>query len=322
MNVYDFDGTIYDGDSSIDFYIFCLRQYPSVWGSLSSTIGASISYLAGTLDKTEYKERYFSFLTLVPDIDEALEHFWDTHERKIKTWYLKQKHESDLVISASPEFLLSPISKRLNVKLVASRVNKRTGVFEGLNCRDDEKVRRFEREGHISDIDAFYSDSLADQPLASRVSHAFMVKGDEIIPWADCRQSVWSRGVSFFLTPQFARFIFVGGCATLVNFGLSLLYSSKIDETLAFVGGYFSSLVVTYTLNATLNFKRKLNLAEFIKFVIAYVPHFILLVLLVAILLNGLGMHKVLVYGLASLFGLPISFALVKIYAFKKQQFD
>lgn len=26
MNVYDFDGTVYAGDSTVDFYFFCLRK--------------------------------------------------------------------------------------------------------------------------------------------------------------------------------------------------------------------------------------------------------------------------------------------------------
>ena len=30
VNIYDFDGTIYDGDSSIDFYLFCLRKNVSI----------------------------------------------------------------------------------------------------------------------------------------------------------------------------------------------------------------------------------------------------------------------------------------------------
>ncbi len=30
MNVYDFDGTIYSGDSTIDFYLFCLRKQPEI----------------------------------------------------------------------------------------------------------------------------------------------------------------------------------------------------------------------------------------------------------------------------------------------------
>ena len=28
IDVYDFDGTIYDGDSTVDFVRFCLRRHP------------------------------------------------------------------------------------------------------------------------------------------------------------------------------------------------------------------------------------------------------------------------------------------------------
>ena len=30
MNVYDFDGTIYDGDSTIDFFFYSLKKKPSL----------------------------------------------------------------------------------------------------------------------------------------------------------------------------------------------------------------------------------------------------------------------------------------------------
>lgn len=30
MNVYDFDKTIYAGDSTIDFYLFCLKRQPAI----------------------------------------------------------------------------------------------------------------------------------------------------------------------------------------------------------------------------------------------------------------------------------------------------
>ena len=29
MNVYDFDGTIYDGDSTFDFYKYCMKKHPA-----------------------------------------------------------------------------------------------------------------------------------------------------------------------------------------------------------------------------------------------------------------------------------------------------
>ena len=30
VNLYDFDNTIYDGDSSVDFYLFCLKKKISI----------------------------------------------------------------------------------------------------------------------------------------------------------------------------------------------------------------------------------------------------------------------------------------------------
>lgn len=30
MNVYDFDNTIYDGESSVDFFMFCLKKRPKL----------------------------------------------------------------------------------------------------------------------------------------------------------------------------------------------------------------------------------------------------------------------------------------------------
>ena len=34
IDVYDFDGTIYDGDSTVDFVFFCLRRHPGVIAGL------------------------------------------------------------------------------------------------------------------------------------------------------------------------------------------------------------------------------------------------------------------------------------------------
>lgn len=30
MNIYDFDETIYDSDSTKDFYFYCLKKYPKI----------------------------------------------------------------------------------------------------------------------------------------------------------------------------------------------------------------------------------------------------------------------------------------------------
>lgn len=124
----------------------------------------------------------YRFLTRInPEID--IKMFWDTHEKNIKGWYLKQKKDDDIIISASPEFLLNPICERLGIKnLTASKVDVHTGKYSGVNCHGEEKVRLF-RELYGGEIDEFYSDSRSDTPLAEISKKAFMVKGDKIEDW-------------------------------------------------------------------------------------------------------------------------------------------
>lgn len=184
MNVYDFDGTIYNGDSTADFYKHCLKKYPAVLKTVPAMLAAFLLYTVKIYEKTKFKEIMYRFLTCVPDIDAELEIFWDLHMKNIKDYYFKTHQKDDAVISASPEFLLEPVCKRLNIKtLIASRVDKRTGKYEGLNCRDTEKVRRLYEWDETAKIDDFYSDSKADTPLAKLAKRAYMVKGDKIIPW-------------------------------------------------------------------------------------------------------------------------------------------
>ena len=105
---------------------------------------------------------------------------WDL----IKSFYLKQKNYDDVIISASPTFLLEPICRRLNITyLIASKVDKHTGKYTGINCYGSEKVRRFKEIFPNQSIDNFYSDSLSDAPIAKLAKHAFLVSKKHIKNW-------------------------------------------------------------------------------------------------------------------------------------------
>ena len=89
-----------------------------------------------------------------------------------------------MVISASPQFLIEPACKRLNVSCwMGSPVDKHTGVFSGLNCHGKEKVRRFYEVFPDGKIEKFYSDSHSDDPLAEISAEAVLVKGDQLLAW-------------------------------------------------------------------------------------------------------------------------------------------
>ena len=103
---------------------------------------------------------------------------------KIKKWYLDMKKSDDVIISASPEFLLEPICKELGVGcMLGTKVNEKTGLFESENCVGEEKVVRFYEVYPDGVIDEFYSDRYVDTPVAKIAKKAIFVKGDKLLPW-------------------------------------------------------------------------------------------------------------------------------------------
>lgn len=184
MNVYDFDKTIYKNDCTVDFYLFCIKKRPLLFFTLFRTLLYAFRYYILKIgSKTDFKEKMYSFLKKT-DALSTVEEFWDKNISKIRQLYLEHKKVNDVVISASPEFLLKPICNRLNIRhLIASRVDPKSGKYDGINCSGEEKVKRFYEHFPHGKIDMFFSDSHSDDPLAKIAEKSFIVSKDKITPW-------------------------------------------------------------------------------------------------------------------------------------------
>jgi phosphoserine phosphatase len=143
-------------------------------------------YFAKCQNKTRTKEEMYKFLRCIGDTSQVVEKFWKSHISNIKPLYLENLREKDdVVISASPEFLVKPACEMLGISTVmASKVDPYTGRYQGVNCWGDEKVRRFyEVFGEGTRIEKFYSDSLSDTPLARIAEEAWIIRGSKLVPW-------------------------------------------------------------------------------------------------------------------------------------------
>lgn len=318
MNIYDFDETIYDSDSTKDFYFYCLRRYPKMLFSVPPMFWAFLLYILGVKTKTRFKEKMYGFLRYIPDIDSTLCDFWDKNEYKVKQWYKERHKDSDIIISASPEFLLKPICKRLGIKsLIASRVDKNTGIYTGENCWGEEKVLRLRTEFPEAVCEEFYSDSLSDTPLAGIAGMAKIIRGNELFEWQEYKPS----RLKMFLSREFLSFLIVGGINTVSNIIFSTIYSMFIpNTTIAFFPGYITSNIVSYLLNSYLTFKEKLGFVKFIKFFISYIPNFVIQTVIVYLFDRFVHGAPVLAYAIAAIIGVPVTFVFMKIFAFKKEK--
>lgn len=181
MNVYDFDKTIYPVDSTAQFYRWCLRRYPACRRTLGWTVWAFFCMGTHLKTKTKSKEIFYRFLRYVPEDAPLL--FWQEHIAAIRPWYYEQRRPDDLVISASPSFLLEPVAQMLEFALLASPVDQTTGHYLGENCHGEEKVRRYRAVYGNEPVNTFWSDSLSDTPMARIAEKAFLVRNGIPEPW-------------------------------------------------------------------------------------------------------------------------------------------
>ena len=182
--VFDFDGTIYDGDSSKDFFLFVIKRYPQVLLMIPRFSWHGVLYLSKRCSKERMKESYFSFLRYIPDLPETLRLFWLEYEEKIYKWYRHRNHAGDVVISASPDFLVRSALEQFGVyAVIGTKVDCYTGKFLSKNCYGQEKVYRFQEALGNVEITEFYSDSISDLPMARLAKQAYFVVRGEIKQW-------------------------------------------------------------------------------------------------------------------------------------------
>jgi phosphatidylglycerophosphatase C len=182
IDVYDFDGTIYDGDSTVDFVRYCLRRHPSLVRYLPGVALAAVKLaLVKGYGLTRFKTALFRFARHA-DIEALARDFWKTPSARARlgAWFEKTPRDLPVVIaSASPEFELAPIVGELGAAaLVGTRVNVRTGEVIGKNNRSQEKIARIRAlYGQDVSVRAMYTDSLkADGPLVEWAREGYLLR--------------------------------------------------------------------------------------------------------------------------------------------------
>lgn len=182
MNGYDFDNTIFKGDSYNRFYFFVLAR--NIYLVLIMPI-QFLGYFGFYYINKHISKTFFNmFLLFVPlkRKYKMIDEFWKKNSDRIKEFYLKQKKTDDLIISASPLFLLKPIFDTLGItNYITSNTNINTGIFDGHYCYGKYKVIEFKKRYPNTILESFYSDSSSDIPMMNQSKVGYFVKGEKII---------------------------------------------------------------------------------------------------------------------------------------------
>jgi len=199
--LFDLDNTLLAGDSDFEWAQFLIEE-----GVLDREVYEARNqafydqYKAGTLDIHEFLDFQLKPLSRHP---RAVLDRWHAEfmARKIRpiirdsAHRLVERHRGDLrvVITATNSFVTRPIAREFGIdNLIATEPEARDGEFTGgvvgKPCFREGKVERLEewlaRRGRTLASfreSWFYSDSLNDLPLLSRVTHPVAVDPDETL---------------------------------------------------------------------------------------------------------------------------------------------
>ena len=184
MRVLDFDGTIYDGESLLDFYLFTARKDPRVLGYLPIALFYAVRYRLGrvTLEQLDSAmrrvgSRYLRRLTSRPgfDMDRLVSQFWDANMHKIMDWYTPQS--DDVVVTASFDLVAGEACRRLGItRCIGSTLDLESLSVGYLNFGPDKPLHFQRILGRETAIDAFYTDSAFDLPMIDLARRAYLVE--------------------------------------------------------------------------------------------------------------------------------------------------
>ncbi len=194
--IYDFDGTLYDGDSFIDFFVFSLKKNPFYLFKLLFLPVYIILWKFKVIDDKKLKEQFLCYLKSLnlAERDELVKRFWEKSRNKIFNWVNEEIHKDFetgatlICISASPDFLLHGIVSELKFDtLIASDFYDVQGMLHKMkssNCKGDEKVSRlnaWKEENKVNLIvKKMVSDSFVDMPLFKIAEKCYFVKNKKV----------------------------------------------------------------------------------------------------------------------------------------------
>ena len=180
MKVFDFDNTLYRGESSIDLSFYMVRYNRRILLYVPTILISLVRYKMCLMEKSEIEKLINDFfadvLTNSGNESDLINSFWETHAHKLNQRLLELIEPEDVIMTASPSFLLDGIRSRLNTdQIICTEVDVDEKKITWFNFGENKAVRFHDLYGDRK-IDEFYTDSYNDRALMKLARRVYIVK--------------------------------------------------------------------------------------------------------------------------------------------------
>ena len=180
MKAFDFDNTLYHGESSVDFVVFMIRRNRKIIRWLPAIFVNLFKYNLCLVSRDKMEATINSFLrscfTNKAELLRETEIFWRRNRKKLDRKMISRIKKDDVIITAGPSFLLEVIKDELGTdNMICSEIDLDRKCVSYLNFSDN-KVRRFRELFGDRKIDCFFTDSYNDKAVMDISGKVFLAE--------------------------------------------------------------------------------------------------------------------------------------------------
>ena len=184
MKVFDFDNTLYRGESPIDFVLFMIKKnrkillwIPKIFFNL---IKYKLCILSGEQLESKINDFMDDFLNDKDEIIRNTKEFWSRNYKKLNMNTIKEVEPDDVILTASPSFFIDGIKDKIVSKnVICSEIDLDARKIDFLNFGEN-KVRKYKEIYGDKKVDCFYTDSYNDKFMMDISEKVFLVKKRKI----------------------------------------------------------------------------------------------------------------------------------------------
>ncbi|WP_051454266.1 haloacid dehalogenase-like hydrolase [Ruminococcus albus] len=180
IKVFDFDNTLYHGESSIDLAFYLIRRNKRILLYVPSILINLAKYKMCLVDREKAEQEINDFLKVaVKDKYEAaeiVESFWAENSYRLDENMIKRVRKDDVIITAGPDMLIDGIKDKLGTDNIISSIidpDKREIVYFNFG---ENKAKRYKEVYGDTPIESFYTDSFNDKPLMKLANKVYIVE--------------------------------------------------------------------------------------------------------------------------------------------------
>ncbi|MBR3630414.1 MAG: haloacid dehalogenase-like hydrolase [Oscillospiraceae bacterium] len=184
MNVYDFDNTLYKGESTVDFAFFMMRRNPEIYAWIPTIFWYLLMYRLCLVTKERMERVLNDFLKVLIrdsyDLTAMVRAFWRENSHRLNRRLIRKIRPCDVILTASPDFMMNVIGKHLGTEhILCSEVDIPTKTIRYLNFGTN-KVKRFRAQYPATEIERFFTDSYNDRAMMTLARRVYLVSGGRI----------------------------------------------------------------------------------------------------------------------------------------------